>query len=70
MRRNKQRLFILLSLCGGALLVRGDAGITGIRVPAPADPQSLKIGAGWKLTLAEGWAVAADGSGGYRVTRK
>ena len=55
---------------GGALLVRGDAGITGIRVPAPADPQSLTIGAGWKLTLAEGWAVAADGSGGYRVTRK
>ena len=54
---------------GGALLRRGDAGITGVRVPAPADTQNLLAGNGWKLTLNSEWTVVAD-SGGFVVRKK
>ena len=54
---------------GSALLVRGDGGITGVRVPAPADPQNLLAGNGWKLTLERDWMIVAEGSG-YVVRKK
>ena len=52
---------------GGALLLRGDAGITGVRVPAP-DAQNQLVGNGWKLTLNEGWKIVAEGNE-YRVQK-
>ena len=55
---------------GSALLVRGDAGITGVRVSAPANPQDLLKGAGWALTLKDGWTVTGNASDGYQVARK
>ena len=55
---------------GGALLVRGERGITGVRVPAPGDLQNLTVGVGWKLTLNSEWEVIADGAQRYVVRRK
>ena len=53
---------------GGALLLRNDRGIIGVRVPAPTDELNPLKGNGWKLTLNPGWSVAVAGTG-YRVTR-
>ncbi len=54
---------------GGALLVRGEGGITGVRVPAPLETRDSVVGDGWKLTLNREWTVVAEGAG-YVVRKK
>ena len=55
---------------GGALLLRGDRGITGVRVPAPTDAQNLLAGNGWKLTLNADWEIVANGVAGFSLRKK
>ena len=54
---------------GGALLLRGDAGISGVRVPAPVSAERPFAGNGWKLTLNAEWTIVPDGKG-FRVQKK
>jgi hypothetical protein len=43
---------------GGVLMVRTDAGITQVVVPAPDDAAEPPLsGEGWRLDLAEGWSI-------------
>jgi hypothetical protein len=42
---------------GGALLLRADASITGVVVPAPSADSAPVQGDGWKLELAAGWRM-------------
>ena len=54
---------------GGALLLRGDAGITGVRVPAPSSAEHPFVGNGWKVAVNAAWTVVPDGKG-FRVQKK
>ena len=53
---------------GGALLLRNESGIIGVRVPAPPDARDPLRGEGWKLTLQAGFSVVPSGQG-YVVKR-
>lgn len=53
---------------GGALLLRDESGITGVRVPAPPDARNPLRGEGWKLTLQAGFSVVPSGQG-YVIRR-
>ena len=53
---------------GGALLLRNEQGITGVRVAAPPDAREPLQGGGWKLTLNAGFSVVPSGQG-YVVKR-
>ena len=55
---------------GGALLLQGDAGITGVLVPAPESADAPVEGRGWRLELGEGWRVVpGDRPGSWRLAR-
>jgi len=56
---------------GGALLVRGAAGVTGVVVPAPESVDAPLAGDGWELELAPGFAlVAGEAAGSWAVVRR
>ncbi len=57
---------------GGVLMVRSDAGITQVVVPAPADAAEPPLsGEGWRLELAEGWRIApGERRGDWAITRE
>ena len=62
----------ILDAQDGALMVRGTRRRpTVVYVPAPDDPDARPaVGAGWTLTLNDGWTVVPDGrAGDYAVVR-
>lgn len=55
---------------GGALLVRGERGVTGVVVSAPLNAADPTKGEGWSLKLREGWRVVpGDRAGSFRLAK-
>ena len=63
---------ILEVTSGGLLLLRDSRGmLTGLRVPAPADPDARPLsGDGWTLALADGWTLGAGERAADRVVQR